>query len=386
MDTDTRQEFKRGRVLILSRDPELTQALPPILKADGYAPRTLLHWPRNVNRYLRDWCDSLVVDCAERDLEVLDRVTALRATNCESPVLWLVDDLPRADVLNAFFDPSDDFLLRRHATAETVLIAIRRQGAYQELRHEIADLRKELTRLQSRGEGSLERLKFLRFASHELKAPLVAGQSCLRVLDELLDTGVDPRVRKLVSRCLARSDQMLSMLNDLLSVSVDRSDVAAYRQDLDLVVLLREVLEQQFPEMEAKHLTVKTELPKIPMICNASRYGMERVLSNLVSNAVRYTPSEGSIVISLGICDGHVRLVVSDSGIGIAEEDLGRIFESFYRAQNARKFVPYGSGLGLALVQKVVQDHGGWVQVDSKVDKGTTIQVWIPTKGSPAPG
>ncbi len=374
---------RRGRAVVVSQDRTFARELTEALKADGYATRVLLTCSPRIGSYVKSWYDCVVLDCARSETESFARISELHASGVDCCTLVLAGDLPLSEVIASLPTPSDDFLRRSHATAETVVLALRRLRVNQQLTRQVAEQAADLRRLESRKEGSVERLKFLRFASHELKAPLVAAQSCLLVLDNLLGTDIDPKVRRLLGQCINRSDQMMSMLSDLLAVSVDRSDVAAYHRDLDLVVLCREVIDQLLPEMEAKQLRIRTLVLTEPLIFNGSRYGMERVLTNLIGNAIRYTPAGGSVEVSLGVRGDLLQFRVSDSGIGIAEEDQCRVFEAFFRAGNAKKAVPYGSGLGLALVQKVVQDHGGWVELESVVEKGSTFTVWIPMSKGP---
>jgi signal transduction histidine kinase len=105
---------------------------------------------------------------------------------------------------------------------------------------------------------------------------------------------------------------------------------------------------------------------------------MGRLTANLISNAIRYTPEKGSVSVSVDFREGEAVLMVSDTGIGIPEEDIPGIFTDFFRAKNARKFSPTGTGLGLSITRSIAEMHGGTVSVTSKLDAGTKFTVRLP--------
>jgi signal transduction histidine kinase len=111
------------------------------------------------------------------------------------------------------------------------------------------------------------------------------------------------------------------------------------------------------------------------VILQANRFSMEQLFNNLLSNALRYTPEGGMVSVILRPTDkkNTVEATIADSGIGIAPENLPRIFEDFYRANNAKAFTEDGTGLGLAIVKRIVELHGGAIRVESKVNGGTTF-------------
>jgi len=105
---------------------------------------------------------------------------------------------------------------------------------------------------------------------------------------------------------------------------------------------------------------------------------MEEVLSNLITNAINYTPENGRVVLSAESNDDFVVMKVSDTGYGIASEDLDKIFTRFYRAKNEKTRFVIGTGLGLPIVKKIVESHHGRIEVESEVGKGSTFSVYIP--------
>lgn len=223
-----------------------------------------------------------------------------------------------------------------------------------------------------------ERIEFFKFASHELKAPLVAVQSSLRLIDEMYRDKLDPRVADLVGRALSRADQLMLMIRDMLDISIDESSQRTTYTCVDVVGIVRDVLALQEVTARQNQIALLAEVPfdKCFALCN--RVSMEKVLDNLLSNALRYTPAGGSVRVKLSMDTATVDVDVIDTGIGIAPEDNERIFEEFYRGANARRHNTIGTGLGLALVKKVMAEHGGTVSAKGAPGIGSTFTIRIP--------
>jgi len=120
------------------------------------------------------------------------------------------------------------------------------------------------------------------------------------------------------------------------------------------------------------------EIPEEPLVLVGFEDGLERVFMNLVSNAIKYTPAGGSVTVRAWGEDNQIKVEVSDTGIGIPEEALPRIFDEFYRAKNAKAVEMEGTGLGLTIAKDVVDQHGGQISVESVLGEGSTFCVTLP--------
>jgi signal transduction histidine kinase len=129
---------------------------------------------------------------------------------------------------------------------------------------------------------------------------------------------------------------------------------------------------------EEKGLKFKVEIAEEPLVLVGIEDGLERVFMNLVSNAIKYTPAGGSVAVKAWGENDQIKVKVSDTGIGIPEEALPRIFDEFYRAKNAKAMEMEGTGLGLAIAKDVVEQHGGQISVESAVGEGSTFYVTLP--------
>jgi two-component system, OmpR family, phosphate regulon sensor histidine kinase PhoR len=224
------------------------------------------------------------------------------------------------------------------------------------------------------------RRDFVANASHELKTPVAA----VRVLAETLLTALpdDPEAGHRFAERIGREAERLDVLvRDLLDLSrVERGALDV--EPVDLVGLIKEVVGGYADLAEERRVALSTELrPGISVRGDRAQLGL--LLSNLVDNALRYTPGKGTVCVRLDSSESRAVLQVSDTGEGIPAAELPRVFERFYRVDKARARQTGGTGLGLAIVRHVAEAHGGTVRVDSELARGSTFTVTLPIAGPP---
>ena len=227
------------------------------------------------------------------------------------------------------------------------------------------------------------RRDFVANVSHELRTPL----SILRgYIETLLDSPKTPRAeRTRILRVMERhSDRLELLVEDLLTLAeLESGDPHLQMGTVDLSTFLAEIVRDWEKKLTSKKLNIVVDVPSESSQICVDRTRLQEALYNLLDNAVKYSRKRGEIRLSARQRDGEIELAVSDDGIGIAKEDLPRIFERFYRADKARSPDKVrGTGLGLAIVKHVAQLHGGRVEAESEVEKGTTIRVILPSASS----
>ena len=223
------------------------------------------------------------------------------------------------------------------------------------------------------------RSDFVRMLTHEFRSPLSAVQSMLRLLETGVVGPLAEKQRDLVERSQRRIAILLAMVNDLLELAAGKMEMLqGVKKEVNLSNLVARVSESMQPRAQEKGIEYKAEMPDQPLLLLGFEDGLERVVMNLVSNAIKYTPGGGSVRVKAWSEGDKVRLEVSDTGIGIPEEALPRIFTEFYRAKNAKAVGVEGTGLGLVLVKDVVEQHGGQISVQSIVDQGSTFTATFP--------
>ena len=221
------------------------------------------------------------------------------------------------------------------------------------------------------------RRDFVANVSHELKTPLAAIRGYAETLhDGALD---EPRTAlRFTERILNQCRRLQALLDDLLTLSrLEGVSAPPEREPVDLHAMARRAVELLAAAAREKRVEIKIEDGPVPPVPGDSD-GLERLLVNLLDNAVKYNRPGGTVVLRLSRLDGEALIEVSDSGIGIPPESIPRIFERFYRVDKGRAREEGGTGLGLAIVKHVAQAHGGQVDVESRIGKGTTFRVRLP--------
>ena len=220
--------------------------------------------------------------------------------------------------------------------------------------------------------------QFISTVSHELRTPL----ACMKESIEIVLDGTVGRVKKKQKEFLNIAYRNLERLSALIDNVLDFQKIEAGRMMLDIKPNdIAQLATQSYETMSllAKKQDVKISLhidKELPKCCFDSSK-ITQVLTNLLSNAIKFTPAPGQVYLEVTSSNEDLVLIVKDTGMGIPKEDLGRIFDQFYRVKNPTHEIK-GTGLGLAIVRKIVLMHGGNIGVDSVIDQGTTFTVQLP--------
>lgn len=227
----------------------------------------------------------------------------------------------------------------------------------------------------------LERMQrdFVANVSHELKTPLTTIKS---YTETLLDGAMEDRetAKNFLTVVDTEADRMSRLVKDLLELSrMDYQRVKWNKKDVDLIALLRSIVNKVAitAEQKSQHLNcIFDESQQLPAVIDLDR--MEQVILNILTNAIKYTQEGGRIDIDAVKLDRKARIIITDNGIGIAEKELPRIFERFYRVDKARSRAMGGTGLGLAIAKQIVEEHKGTIQVESIEGRGTKVSITLP--------
>ena len=251
-------------------------------------------------------------------------------------------------------------------------------------RLELTGASTELTRLSTVFNTMLDRLqeafqrqiRFTADASHELRTPVAV------ILSQAEHTLSRPRSLEdycsALETCLRASRRMKRLVDDLLLLArADSGRLEIRQESLDLADVVRQSLAMLESLAKEKQVRLSSQLLTTPAIGDAARLG--QVITNLVTNALQYNRPDGEVFVSVNTRDGKASLVVSDTGLGIPKEDQPRLFERFFRADQARTHQEgTGTGLGLSIVAEIVAAHQGTIDVTSEFGVGTTVTVLLP--------
>lgn len=230
---------------------------------------------------------------------------------------------------------------------------------------------------------ALEQLKsdFLSTVSHEFRTPLTAIKVSVGLLADALGSS-DGEQARLMSTILRNVDRLNQMVGGVLEMArLQSGKVVLQRRAVDACQVVREIAGSLQPLMDEKDLLFTLRLPDTPVFLMADANRLEQILSNLLSNAQRYTPKGGEIAVEVRELGSWVRIYVSDTGPGIPYNELPHIFDRFYRGQVGRKAGP-GTGLGLSIARSLARLHGGDVGVSTKPGEGCVFFVTLPKEES----
>ena len=215
--------------------------------------------------------------------------------------------------------------------------------------------------------------------SHELKTPIT---SIMGYADTLLEGGYDEETQtKFLNVIASESRRMARLVTDLLTLSrYDSNKKKTRKETFDLGELVKMCQEKLAIEIKKKgHKVTSFVTADVPPVY-ADKDDIERVVLNILTNSIKYTPDNGEIKIYVGFVYNDAYIKIFDNGIGIPEDDLSRIFERFYRVDKARTREMGGTGLGLSIAKEILDKNGGSIDIKSKVGEGTEVVIRIPTK------
>ncbi|ULT57063.1 cell wall metabolism sensor histidine kinase WalK [Neobacillus drentensis] len=226
-----------------------------------------------------------------------------------------------------------------------------------------------------------ERREFVANVSHELRTPLTTMRSYLEALADgaWQDAEIAPSFLE-VTR--TETERMIRLVNDLLQLSkMDSTDYKLTKEWVNFVDFYNNIIDR-FEMSKEQNVTFKRKLPKQAIFVEVDEDKMTQVLYNIISNALKYSPEGGQVTFSIKEKEDKIIVSVSDQGVGIPKENIGKIFDRFYRVDKARTRKLGGTGLGLAIAQEMVKAHGGSIWATSEEGKGTKISFSLPYERS----
>jgi PAS domain S-box-containing protein len=222
---------------------------------------------------------------------------------------------------------------------------------------------------------------FLAMVSHQLKAPLSSTLLQTSILLDGMVGEVNEKQKDLLQKIKAKTKGMSDLINDILDVCyIEEGGYVTQIEFLNLSEILKRTIEVVQPQTQDKGINIQIIIEDHLPFMHGNKSSMEAMCINLIMNAIKYTPSGGQVSIDLSKNGQCLQLKVSDTGIGIEEKDILRIFDKFYRERSERTKHISGTGLGLSIAKGVVDAHHGTISVESEVGNGTTFTVLLPIR------
>ncbi len=221
---------------------------------------------------------------------------------------------------------------------------------------------------------------FVSSVSHELRTPLASILGYLEILTSEEVGELTDLQTEFLDIIETNSHRLLTLIDDLLTLAgLENGKLAMRLEPFDLSELVYGGVQAERPALAERGLEIDLQLPASPVQINADTHRLGQVVDNLLANAIKFTPAGGRISVRLTEAEGLAELVVEDSGIGISPDDVGNLFERFFRAGSATEQAIPGTGLGLAISKGIVEAHGGAIAVTSELGHGSTFTVLLPT-------
>ncbi len=245
---------------------------------------------------------------------------------------------------------------------------------------EMDQLAETLNGMLDRIEQQVQKVqRFTADASHELRTPLAALRGNAEVV--LSRPRSTDELRQTIEESISQYERLQRIAEDLLLLArLDSGDAVMRCESFSLDAALVDVADLYAPMAEEKGLSLIVEKPE-PFVVEGDDGRLRQVIGNLLDNAIKYTPPQGRIRVSVGQCNGCARIQVADTGIGISAEELPKVFDRFYRVDPSRSTLSApGAGLGLSICQSIIKAHGGRIDVDSTPRHGTCVTVSVPVR------
>ena len=287
--------------------------------------------------------------------------------------LAISDGQSRLTLVSGAFTPvfGQDERLRVEQYAITVAPALDRVTLVEQLRQANAELE----------EASRHKSKFLAGMSHELRTPLNAILGFSELLMDDGDTLTSSVRQNFLANIHTSGKHLLGLINDILDLAkVEAGQTELYLESVAVEGVARGVLDLLTPLADRKQIGL--HLTEEPVSVVADHQKVKQMLINLVSNAIKFTPAGGRVDVSCRRRGQEVRIAVRDTGVGIAREDLPRVFEEFEQLEPPADQTAEGTGLGLALTKRFAELHGGWVEVRSQLGRGSTFTLHLPVEAA----
>ncbi len=375
----------KARILIIDDEEGIRKGCARVLQPSGYQLEAATTFHEGLQKVRTGQFDLVLLDVMMPDGRGIDLLEPIREQDPETVAILITGYATVELAVDAIKRGAYDFISKPF-TAQLLLMTVEQGLEKRRLSMEarrLQSVERQIAELQQ-ARDQAERLSefksaFAATVAHELRAPIGAAQSLVRTVLGGLAGELSLKQQELLARVDIRLDDLLKLVNDLLTLAASKS--LAAEKPLSLVKI-QPMLERVLQSYGDEALKKQVSLDYVSGPCAAEVYatpdGLETVLGNLIGNAVKYTPVGGSVRAELTAADKCTTVIITDTGIGIAQQDLPRVGEEFFRGTTAREHRIQGTGLGLSIVRELLKRFGAKIDIRSREGQGTTVAVEFP--------
>jgi signal transduction histidine kinase len=341
-----------------------------ILQPEGFEVMSAANGPAGLELIRRRSPDLILVDLKMPGMDGIAYLSSVKGFDPDIVAVMITGYATLEVAVEAMKAGAYDFLPKPFKPAE--LRAVVRRG----IEHRLAGLRFSAL-LETEAPATELHLAML---AHRFKAPLAAMRQCVAAVLQGYAGDISPRARGLIELVAQRTDQMISFVSDWLTLSrLDQGQGIKEAREVDVGEIAETVVKRAGQEPWAEKITIRYAAARALGTILGDPGSLDELIGNLVDNAVRYTPAGGTVTVEAEGAEDGAAVTVRDTGPGIPPEDLEHIFEPFYRG-HAQRNIP-GTGLGLPIVRRIAERHGGKVEVRTTVGEGSAFRVFLPRAG-----
>lgn len=358
--------------MVVDDNPTNLMPLRNILAAEGYQIILAFDGQQALQLAQAQKPDLILLDILMPEMDGFEVCQQLKdhPTTQHIPIIFISALGDKESIAKGFALGAADYIPVPFQVSE-VMARVRHQAQLLEQRRQIEQHYENLNAVRN---------EFIQSAAHDLKNPLHTIQNYARLLNEHEDLAHSEEARRYVQRILLSTQRMWNLVTDMLDMAYLDKNETLYFQEASINQILMRVIYEFDQEASKRNVILVSELLDEDIITQVDAKAILRVLENLLSNALKYTPLGKQILLRAWTEDAALLVSVSDEGLGIAPQELSRIFEPFYRSSQREVQEVEGSGLGLSIVKRIVEQHGGSVSVESTIGRGTTFTVRLPIR------
>ena len=360
---------KKPIILVIDDDESMRDSCTQILTKDGFQAEIAKDGSSGLEKIKETKPDLVLIDLKMPGINGLEVLEKTKEIDPNIIAVVITGYATVESAVEAMKKEAYDFLPKPF-TPDELRIIIKRGLERRKLILETESLRREKKLMEE---------NFITMVSHQLRSPLVAILQYFEVILGGMVGEISGKQKEMIQKAQIRLENLMNLINDWLDVArLDSGQIVDKLKPLSLKKVIKKTLEDMQPL--ARENDISLELRPFPGNKNVlgDEESLKQVLSNLITNAIRYNKPKGKVVIAIKENRDFIATEVQDTGIGIAKEHLPFIFDQFYRVSRGESQKVKGTGLGLSIAKKIVDAHGGSIQVSSELGKGSTFTVLLP--------
>lgn len=359
----------KATILVIDDEESMRDSCWQVLTKDGYRTETAADGNSGLQKIREIKPDLALVDLkmpGMSGMELLEKISDIDP-NIVSVVITgyaTIESAVEAMKRNAY-----DFLPKPF-TPDQLRIVTKRGLERRRLALESARLRQEKERMRE---------NFVALVSHQLRSPLVSMRQVFDVILEGFVGEVASKQKEMIEEASKRVDELLKLISDWLDMfSITAGKLTEKFGPVDLSTVLSQTMKLLQPTAELKKVRLQMQPTDSSCLVKGDQESLKQMFVNLMSNGINYNREGGTVTVSTREQDGYLVVDISDTGIGISQEDLPFIFDTFFRVKTKETRNVTGSGLGLSIAKRIIEAHNGSINVVSELGKGTTFSILLP--------